>query len=205
MHPPHAKSLPLALPRLEHVALTWGLFGLLLSAALLLPEAQSAVTLFRAKYTIWASITLVIPVYVLLIQGALSAPRSSGTYQLWRLFWSFAFLAYATHFYYVFCVMYHGSVAGVVEQQTRFIAWSNFTFTTWWAVDVALQWLMRAQPLWLRIARWVFQFFSFITFVAAFVFLRPGAPFYFGVTLLIACVVSLLVRVLRQPAPEAAA
>jgi hypothetical protein len=186
-------------PNLEQVALTWGIFGLLLPAALVFPELQTAVTLFRAKYTIWVSITLAIPAYVLLVQGGMSATHSSA-YQYWRLFWTFSFLAYATHFYYVFCVMYRGSVAGVVEQQTRFVAWSNFLFTAWWAADVALHWLMRTRPLWLSIERWSFQIFSFATFVTAFVFLRPGAPFYFGVVLIIATAFSLMIRLLRQPA-----
>jgi hypothetical protein len=190
----------IARPSPGQVAATLGPFALLISAALLVPAFQDSVLLLRVKYTVWVSILFATPAYALFVRGVDRKPFSSA-WQHWRLLWTFAFLAYATHFYYAFVVTYRSSFAMVAEQQTPFLAGVNFLFTAWWAVDVAILWSMRKRDGWVRTQRIVFQFFSFIVFVVAFVFLRPGMPFYFGLVLVFTVLVALLVRMMKQRSP----
>src|SRR4051812_48996475 len=96
-------------PALSQIAATFGPFALLLSTALLAPEAQTSVVLFRAKYPVWVSIIFATPAYALYVRGI--EREGSPAYQYWRLLWTFSFLGYATHFYYVFLVMYRSNVS----------------------------------------------------------------------------------------------
>jgi hypothetical protein len=187
-------------PTLGQIAATFAPFALLLSAALLAPEAQNSVVLFRTKYTVWVSILFATPAYALYVRGI--GFEGSATYQYWRLVWTFSFLGYATHFYYAFFVMYRSNVSAVLEQQTAMVGISNFLFTAWWALDIALLWFARKQSGWVYLQRIFFQVFSFIVFITAFVFLRPGAPFYFGITLFFTVLLAALIRLLAPPSPS---
>jgi hypothetical protein len=187
-------------PALSQIAATFAPFALLFSVALLAPEMETSVVLFRAKYTVWVSIIFAIPAYALYVRGIES--KESAAYQYWRLLWTFSFLGYAMHFYYVFFVMYRLKISAVLEQQTPTIGTSNFLFTFWWALDVALLWFWKKQSGWVRLQRISFQAFSFVVFITAFVFLRPGAPFYFGITLLFAVALTTLIRLLAPEPPK---
>jgi hypothetical protein len=186
-------------PALSQIAATFAPFALLLSAALLAPETQTSVVLFRTKYTVWVSIIFATPAYTLYVLGI--EPKGSPVYQYWRLLWTFSFLGYAMHFYYAFFVMYRSNISAVLDQQTAKVGISNFIFTIWWALDVALLWFTRKQDGWVRLQRICFQVFSFIVFITAFVFLRPGAPFYFGITMLLTVLLAALIRLLTPPLP----
>jgi len=186
-------------PALSQIAATFAPFALLLSMALLAPETQTSVVLFRAKYTVWVSIIFATPAYALYVRGF--EPEGSAVFQYWRLLWTFSFLGYAMHFYYVFFVMYRSNVSAVLEQQTATVGLSNFLFTAWWALDVALLWFTRKQDGWVCLQRILFQGFSFIVFITAFVFLRPGAPFYFGIALFFTVLLAGLIRLLAPASP----
>jgi hypothetical protein len=189
------QSVPL--PRMGVIAATLAPFAILLSAALLLSEAQTLVVLHRAIYTIWLSIAFATPAYALYVTGFRGNPFRVAAYEYWRLLWTFAFFAYIIHFYYAFFGLHRASFTGVFQQQTSPVALTNFAFTFWWIIDVAALWLIPQKNGWWRVERNSFQIFSFAVFVAAFVFLRPGIPQLLGLIMIVSVAVALLRRWLK--------
>jgi len=186
-------------PSLLAVAATFSPFAVLLSVALLFAEAETRIVLHRAMYTVWLSSIFATAAYVLYILNWDVKPRYGRVYQYWRLLWTFAALGYLVHFYYTFIVLYRMNVHAVFDQQTRTIALSNFIFTGWWVLDVALAWLTSAAPSWRRLQGICFQGFSFVVFIVAFVFLRPGVPQVLGAGMILSVLIALLFRVFRLP------
>ena len=194
---------PIPGPSLVAWATTFAPFALLLSAALLGAELDTRIVLHRAIYTIWLSAVLAGAAYVLYILNWERTPRRQQLYQYWRLLWSFAAVSYLAHFYYTFVGLYGWNVGAVFAQQTRGIALSNFIFTAWWVFDVLVLWLAPDATGWRRVAGMSFQAFSFVVFIVAFMFLRPGAPQFFGAGMIGAMMIALLFRVFRTAAAPA--
>ena len=90
-----------------------------------------------------------------------SRHRSTTRLNVWRLMWTFGFLAYLVHFLYAWFGVFGGQVATadqypkafglpdgshpttfdlVVQHQGTFVLYSNFIVTGLWALDVLLAW-----------------------------------------------------------------
>ena len=209
---------------LTELTFTFVPFGLLLAAALLLPEtaapeARSGVPgldeilgvndpelhpvpkgtpvlpLYRAILSVWVASLLLIPAVCLYVLPARSASRRR--YAL--LFWTFSFLAYLVHVWYAAFVIF-GGVRGTFDNMRLPIAATNFFLTGWWALDVLLAWL--APPwAWVRLERTAAHIFVFLVFVVTELFLRPTAVRYVALALAASVAVCLLVRLSHPTEP----
>lgn len=174
-------------------------FGLLVSAALLAADTAPDASRARLDYSIWASLALAIPAFALYVWPGRSGPKAA----YWRLLWTFAFLAYLVHFYYAVAVHYHGSLRAVYQGQGVTIASSNFLVTGWWALDVALAWLVDDDPgqrRWVRVQRGLVVTGVFVVFTAASVFLFHGFVNVLGYALVAVVAGGLAVRLGRRAA-----
>jgi hypothetical protein len=163
-------------------------FGLLLAAALLLPERGLALVLDRTINTIWVATLLLIPALGLYL---LAPPRGpAASYAL--LLWTFSYLAYLVHFYYGVFEEF-GGVVQTFQRMRAPIAATNFVFTAWWTVDVLLAWFAAPQRRWVRVERGLFFVFIYLLFVVTLLFLRPTNIRYLGMVLAIVVPVCWLV------------
>ena len=172
-------------------------FGLLLGAALLLPENAPDPTMARTVYTIWVTTVLVTPALC-----AFALPGSSPHKRaVWLLFWSFAFAAYVVHALYAYFGVYGGSFQRFLTGQGVLPAIVNVVFTLWWTLDVLLAWLHDDRPKWVRVQRVAAHIFIGLTFFASAVILKRGFINVLGAVMTAAVIVWLLIR---HAAPQAA-
>ena len=215
-------------PSLQEWTLSFVPFGLLLVAALLLPELVTpggsapnlsllnevvgvddpasrpvpvgtpGLALYRAILTIWVSTLLLIPAL------CLYTLPSSGSCQanLARLFWTFSYLAYMVHFWYAGFVIF-GGIAGILENMRPPIAITNLVLTAWWTLDVVLTWAVRSDGLVVRLEQILARTLIFLVFAVTEIFLRPTMIQYLGITLVVCVAISLLVRLSAGPTTEA--
>ncbi len=219
---------------LARLAITFVPSGLLLAAALLVPEILNPggtpnlhwldhavgldepasrpvpagtplLPLLRLIFSIWVSTLLMIPAVCLYILRGESAERA----RLAQLFWTFSYAAYLVHFYYAAFVVF-GGVEGTFAHMRREIAAVNFFLTGWWTLDVLVAWLAAPGHPLARLERALAQGFIVAVYVVTDLFLRPTFVRYFGAALGVAVVWCLLVRLARagrtgaRPRPEAA-
>lgn len=185
---------PLAAARyrfdLLDLTLTFVPFGLLLGTALLVPEMSEDPTMDRTVYSIWVTIALVTPALC-----AFALPdRSQRQRALWRLFWTFAFIAYLVHALYAYFGVYQGSFSAFLAGQGVFPAIINVVFTLWWALDVWLAWFWSDASQWVRVERVAAHVFIGLTFFASAVVLKHGFVNVLGALMTAATLVCLLIR-----------
>ena len=122
-------------------------------------------------FTFWAAIVLVTPALCFHIFSNSAAPN---TY--WRAFWTAAFLAFAVHVYSAvtwLCggdwgVVFNSKVATpehpecLVEHPGP-----DVFFLVWWALDVALAWIVSDNNKWLRAQRGALHIVAFTMFFGA--------------------------------------
>jgi hypothetical protein len=180
------------------------LFAVLLSAALLVPEARQDLLHSRVIYTIWVSLGFLIPAVFLFFFPY--GGRRREVY--WLLTWSAALLAYLVHFYYTFGVMFHWSLKELYTAQRPIIATSNLIDTVWWTLDVALAWFV-ADRKWIRVQRVLVHLYVPITFFVSAVVIKHGFVRGLGIAMTIGLVLGILVRFISRhhrmtvPAAEA--
>jgi hypothetical protein len=214
-------------PSLPELTLSFVPFGLLLCAALLVPElltpggtpnlhwldraleidnpnarpvptGTAMLPLYRAILAIWLSTLLMIPALCLYALPA----RSAAQRRYALLFWTFSYLAYLVHFYYTAFVIF-GGVEGTFAHMRPWIAGTNFFLTGWWTLDVLLGWLVGAHRAWVRVEQTAARTFIFLVYVVTDLFLRPTFVRYLGIALVVSVVLSLLVRLGRGAAAGA--
>jgi len=175
---------------LGQITATFVPFGLALVAAMMAAETALALPDQRMIYSIWVAQGLLIPALYLYFQ-----PNRGQSYRnLWLLFWTFAYLAYAVHFYYAVIVHYHASLAEVWTQQGAKIAGSNFLDTLWWGFDVVLAWTIQREVKWIRIERLVLNIYLPLTFFVASVVIFKGFVNVIGYTMTAAVLLGVIVR-----------
>jgi hypothetical protein len=139
-------------------AWTYATFGVGLSFALLYAELSQDLRLFRTLYTIRLAMGLSIVALALYVHRH----GSVAALNVWRLTWTFGFLAYAVHFLYGWFGVFGGQAATanqypaaygfpktahptivdlVVQHQGILVLYSNLVVTGLWAFDVLLAWL----------------------------------------------------------------
>jgi hypothetical protein len=165
-------------------------FALIMTAALLAPEAQQNIAHARAAYTIWATMAFLIPSLVLFfIPG-----DSESKMNYWLLCWTSGFLALVAHFYFTIAVNFHGSLREVFATQGLIIATSNFVDLVWWGFDTLLGWLTASQAHWIRLERFGAHLYIPITFFISAVIIKQGFVRELGITMTTLLIISLVVR-----------
>lgn len=190
-----------ALPPLRR-SLTFGqfanvfmIFGVLLIAAMMVPETQQNLLNGRIAYSIWVSLVLATPALCLYIL----ALRSSAAQGYADLFYTFGYLAYLVHFYYT-VFAHFGGFAGMWKNFPHPIALSNLALTVLWAADVVLIWANPKPAGWLTAFRWIVRFFVFLSFFLSSIVFLPGQVTILGVVMTACLAISLIIRIVRSRA-----
>jgi len=175
---------------LPEFTLSFVLFALLLSAALLAPESTMDLGFYRTVYTIWATTALVTPALcTLMLPG-----DSQSKHSIWILSWTFAFIAYSVHVYYAIFYVYHGSLHEILAGQGRFAALNNLIFTAWWLFDILLAWFYYGNARWVWNQRVAAHVYIGLTFFVSTVILKRGFINVIGIIMVLAILVCLAYR-----------
>jgi hypothetical protein len=161
-------------PRLEIFAVAFFPFAVALAVSLLGPELRNNLEEFRTLYTMGAALVLAMPAIFLYALG-LDRP---ATRNLWRLFWTFALIAYLVHLVYAVLFLYNlyylegtGAFAAVVRHYRVPLAALNVAISLWWLADVVVAWL-GLKGRWVAIERIAIQL---LVVVGALVAVMPPA------------------------------
>jgi hypothetical protein len=203
------------------LALTFVPFGLGLIAAMLLAELTQDLRLFRTIYSLRVSLLLAMPALALF----LFRDRSPAVRNLWRLFWTWSFLAYAVHLGYAWFGVFGSQLETanlyreyyrldpskeptildlVVQHQGVAVAYSNFAVTLLWLVDVVLSWLTRSARGFVAFFHsviWLYVLGSFA--VSSIVFFKNSTSYALGWSMIVVVAIALVVR-LFSPGPSSA-
>ncbi len=124
------------------------------------PDIESARTLHTAAYTAWAALILVTPAF-------LAFPfrkTSQKAAQIWRPFWTAAYVAYFIHILYCMHAFF-GWDFDWMRNTTRVSAfWPGMIVLLWWPIDVALAW-SGVKARWVDIQRLILTVVLFVLFV----------------------------------------
>lgn len=205
-------------PNLAQFTLTFVPFALLLTAAIMAPEAPQildnhraiytieALTYYRIIYSIWLTIAFMIPALGLYFWPGDSDRKRN----YWLLCWTFGYLAYLTHFYFTVGVVFHWSLHDVYTKQGPIIATSNLLDTTWWGFDLLLAWFVASQAKWIRVQRTLAHLYIPATFFVSAVVIKHGFVRMLGIVMTLTLLVSIAVRLIKRrraavvSAPQAA-
>jgi hypothetical protein len=181
-------------------------FALLLSAALMAPEAPQILDNHRAYYniellvyyrtifSIWLTMVFLIAAEVLFFWPG-DSPRRRN---YWLLCWTFGFLAFAVHFYYTIGVIFHGSLREVYAKQGVVIASSNLLDFAWWGFDLVLAWFVKSEAKWIRVQRVLAHLYIPLTFFVSAVVIKRGFVRGLGILMTVAILGTLAVRFVRR-------
>jgi hypothetical protein len=181
-------------------------FALLLSAALMVPEAPQiiehhrafynieALVYYRTIYSIWLTMVFLIFAEVLFFWPGDSPQRRN----YWLLCWTFGFLAFAVHFYYTIGIVFHGSLREVYAKQGVVIATSNLLDFAWWGFDLVLAWFVKSEAKWIRVQRILAHIYIPLTFFVSAVVIKHGFVRGLGILMTVAIVGTLVLRLLRR-------
>jgi|GEM_PF-2198283 len=207
------------------LCLTFVPFGLGLVATIWYAELSQDLRLFRTIYAARLSLLLAIPALALF--PLLS--RLPDARNVWRLFWTFSFLAYAVHFAYAWFGVFGGQIETarlhpnlfhvpekptvldlVIAHQGTFVTYSNLVLTGLWLLDVVLAWLAegiqgrgRIIVMALHILTWLYVLISFV--IASIVFTKNNTILVMGWAMAGVVALSLLIRVFSrssEPTPR---
>jgi hypothetical protein len=205
-------------PTLAQITHTFVPFALLLTAAMMAPEAPQildnhravytidALTYYRIIYSIWLTIGFMIPALGLYFWPGESERKRN----YWLLCWTFGYLAYLVHFYFTVGVVFHGSLREVYAKQGPIIATSNMLDTVWWGFDLLLAWFVASQAKWIRVQRTLAHLYIPATFFVSAVVIKHGFVRMLGIVMTLTLLVSIAVRLIRhrkaalQSAPQTA-
>jgi hypothetical protein len=181
-------------------------FALLLSAAMMVPEAPQildhhrafynieALTYYRTIYSIWLTMAFLIPAEVLFFFPGDSQQKRN----YWLLCWTFGFFAFAVHFYYTIGVIFHGSLREVYARQGVVIATSNLVDFVWWGFDLVLAWFVKSEAKWIRVQRILAHIYIPLTFFISAVVIKRGFVRGLGILMTVAILASVAVRLVRR-------
>jgi hypothetical protein len=174
-------------------------FGLAISAALLYALTEQNLNLYRARFTIWVSLALVLPALCLYTLGL----RNPARWSYWRWFWTFSYLAYLIHFYWSLRA-FHYNVEHIYDKQGALVATSNFVLTGLWGLDVVLAWLPVARWRPVQIERFLTTILTCVSFFVAAVLFKTGFVRGLGIAATVivgACLVFRILDTLLDRAP----
>jgi hypothetical protein len=169
------------IPTLSDLTLTFVPFALVFLGVLIAGMSGPSVAVARAQFLIWLSLVLATPALCIYFFRVGRMPLSN----LWRLYWTVSFLAYAAHFYFGFFFVFGGDISLVALQQSPLVAFSNFLVTGLWACDVVLAWATTKHIGWVGILRGVTHILVFVSFFVVAVLSRTGTVQLLGIGLTI--------------------
>ena len=181
-------------------------FALLLSAALMAPEAPQildnhrayynieALVYYRTIFSIWLTMAFLIAAEVLFFWPGDSPSKRN----YWLLCWTFGFLAFAVHFYYTIGIIFHGSLREVYAKQGVVIATSNLLDFAWWGFDLVLAWFVKSEAKWIRVQRVLAHVYIPLTFFVSAVVIKRGFVRGLGILMTVAILATLAVRFVRR-------
>jgi hypothetical protein len=164
------------------------------------------VVYYRIIFTIWVTVVLVTPAFCFYV---LQRPAVTAVY--WRLFWTFSYLAFLTHFYWAFGVLFGWdfqemlhSKSGMNPNPEKVVdnPIPDLVLTVWWGVDVLLAWAITRNPTAVQLQRGLLQLVAFAMFVGATV-IAPKAGVearLLGIVLFLAVTVCFALMVVLRPA-----
>ena len=191
---------------LTQFTITFVPFALLLSAALMAPEAPQildnhrafynieALVYYRIIFSIWLTTAFLIAAEVLFFWPSDSPQRRN----YWLLCWTFGFLAFVVHFYYSIGIVFHGSLREVYAKQGVVIATSNLLDFAWWAFDLVLAWFVKSEAKWIRVQRVLVHLYIPLTFFVSAVVIKHGFVRGLGVLMTVAILGTLALRFVRR-------
>jgi hypothetical protein len=203
------------------LALTFVPFGLGLIASMLLAELTQDLRLFRTIYSLRASMLLAVPALALF----LFRDRSPTAQNLWRLFWTWCFLAYGVHLGYAWFGVFGNQLETAnlhrdyyhldpskdptildlaVQHLGVAVAYSNFTVTLLWLLDVVLSWITRGAKglvAFFHTITWLYVLGSFA--VSSIVFFKNPTSYALGWSMIVVVAIALVVRLFSRR-PESA-
>lgn len=176
--------------------------GLLIIAALLIPEGTRELEINRTRYTIWSTTLLLAPALVLYLFRSVSQAVAN----LAHIYWCFAWVIYLIHAAWAVILVFDG-VTDTFRQQGLLIAGINFFLTGLWTLDVLLVWWVHSPSRQLILFRLVTRCFVFLVFAVTMLFLREGPVWWLGVAFTTVVLASFVLRLLatnREPATATA-
>jgi hypothetical protein len=202
------------------LALTFVPFSLGLVASMLLAELTQDLRLFRTLYNVRTSMLLAMPALAFFpFRG-----RSPAVKNLWRLFWTWSFLAYAVHVAYAWFGVFGGQLETanlhreyyhldpskeptildlVIQHQGAAVAYSNLAVSLLWLIDVGLAWTTRGARgfvAFLHAVTWLYVLGSYV--VASIVYFKNTTTYGLGWLMVGVVVLALLIRLFSpRPAP----
>jgi len=177
-------------PTLNQLVVTFVPFAWMMAVSIFLAVLQPAVPYARMQYLIRSSLILATPA---LVEYVLAFRRTWLT-SYWRLFWTFAYVAYLAHFYYGFVVLHRGSLSTVMEAEGTVVAVSNLTVSALWTLDVVFSWITARRPVFVAWLRAATHLLVFVSFVASTVILKSGLVWWLGLVMTVIVICAIVVR-----------
>jgi hypothetical protein len=199
------------------LALTFVPFGLGLIVSIFLAETTENLALFRTIYSLRTSLLLAVPALALFP----FRDRSPTSKNLWRLFWTWSFLAYAVHLAYAWFGVFGSQLETanihreyyhldpskeptildlVIQQQGAAVAYSNLAVTVLWLIDVALAWVTRGARGFVALfhsVTWLYVLGSFV--MSAIVYFKNPTAYRLGWLMVAVVAISLFMRLFSRP------
>jgi hypothetical protein len=185
-------------PTLNQLTFAFVPFAWMMAISVFLSVLQPAVAYARMQYLIRSSLILATPALVEYVLAFRRAPLTN----YWRLFWTFAYLAYLAHFYYGFAVLHRGSLDAVMQSEGTVVAVSNLTVTALWTLDVVFSWITRRRPIFVAWLRAAAHLLVFVSFVASTVIFKSGLVWWLGLVMTVIVICAIVVRVVAISSPE---
>jgi hypothetical protein len=181
-------------------ALSFAPFGILLGGAIIASTFAPDVLYARTQWTFRVSMLLAAPALAILIFSFGREPLP----KLWRLWWTFAFLAMAVHVAFAFFGMQGGDISTVPLTMGQTGAILLGAVLALWTLDVLFAWIA-PRALWLpvRLIRLLAGIGVFTATLYA-TFNRTGVIYWLGIALIViaagAFVLRLFTTIRRSPA-----
>jgi hypothetical protein len=209
------RNPPLTAPQL---AVTFVPFELGLVASMLLAEQTQDLRLFRTLFSVRTSMLLALPALALFP----FRDRTAAGKNLWRLFWTWSFLAYAVHLAYAWFGVFGGQLEAanlykeayhfditrdltvldlVLQHQGPTVFYSNVAVTILWLIDILLTWVSvgsRGVVAGVHALAWLGVLAGFL--VASILFFKNATTYQLGWLMVGVVAIAILVRVFsRRP------
>ncbi|HKB38854.1 MAG TPA: hypothetical protein VKD72_20590 [Gemmataceae bacterium] len=182
-------------PTFAEFTYTFVPFALLITAGNLAAEASPNPTLGRVVYSMWIAMALAAPALVLF--GLYDLRRApAAAYNYWRLFWTFAYLAYLAHFYYSVGMFFGWDVHAIADRQTWPVAITNFVVTGVWGLEVLAAWTGRHYGAGFHVFQWFSHLLVLGAIIVAAIVFKSGFVSALGWALVGSFGLALLTRLL---------
>lgn len=175
---------------IHDAALTFMPFGILLGGAIIAATFAPDVIYARTQWTFRVAMLLAAPALAVFIFSFGRAPLP----KLWRLWWSFAFLAMAVHVAFAFYGMHNADVSTVPLTMGDTGAILVGVVLVIWTLDIVLAWIVpRADSLAVRLIR-LLAAIGVLTATLYATFNRTGVIYWLGIALIVICAGAFLAR-----------